>query len=285
MSAQHPGHEVIARYGWLRAHRYLLARRLSQIAVLALFLAGPCFGLWILKGNLSASLLFDSVPLTDPLAFLQILASRHWPTASAWIGATIVAACWLFVGGRVFCAWVCPMNIVTDLAAWLRRRLRLRTGRAPHAATRYWLLAALLLASAASGVQVWETVNPVSMLHRGLVFGLSGAAIAAFAIFGFDLLLAGRGWCSHVCPTGAMYRLLDRPGLLRIAAPGRRNCDDCMDCYAVCPEPAVIHPALKKLGQDHTLILDAACTRCGRCVDVCSKEVFRLGSRFNGSER
>lgn len=284
MNALRPSREAVAQHGWLRAHRWLLARRLVQGGVLALFLAGPWFGLWILKGNLSASLLLGSVPLTDPLAFLQMLASRQWPALQAWIGVALVAAGWLLLGGRLFCAWVCPMNVVTDLAAWLRRRLRLRNGRAPHAATRYWLLAALLLASAASGMQVWEAVNPVSMLHRGLIFGLSGAAIAALAVFAFDLLVAGRGWCSHVCPTGAMYRLLDQPGLIRVAAPGRRNCNDCMDCYAVCPEPTVIHPALKGLGQDHTLILDAACTRCGRCVDVCSKEVFRLGSRFNGSE-
>ena len=46
----------------------------------------------------------------------------------------------------------------------------------------------------------------------------------------------------------------------------------------------VIRPALKGVGQDHPLILDADCTACGRCVDVCGKDVFRITTRFNRSE-
>ena len=78
--------------------------------------------------------------------------------------------------------------------------------------------------------------------------------------------------------------LLGRFALLRVAAPQRRACDDCMDCFKVCPEPQVIRPALKAVGQDHALILSSDCTACGRCVDVCSKDVFRLTTRFNRSE-
>ncbi len=42
-----------------------------------MFLSGPWFGVWILHGNYSSSLLFDTVPLTDPLMTLQSLASGH----------------------------------------------------------------------------------------------------------------------------------------------------------------------------------------------------------------
>jgi len=35
---------------------------------------------------------------------------------------------------------------------------------------------------------------------------------------------------------------------VRVAAPNRKACDDCMDCFAVCPEPQVIRPALKQVG-------------------------------------
>jgi ferredoxin-type protein NapH len=57
-----------------------------------------------------------------------------------------------------------------------------------------------------------------------------------------------------------------------------------MDCFEVCPEPQVIRPALK--GEDKGLgpvILSADCTNCGRCIDVCSKDVFTFGLRFNNS--
>lgn len=285
MSARHPAAEAIATRGWLRAHRWLLLRRASQLAILAAFLSGPLFGFWISKGNLASSLTLDLLPLTDPFAFLQMLASGHRPAAAAVTGVLIVTAFYLLAGGRLFCAWVCPMNAVTDAAAWLRRRLGLKGGRSPHPATRYWLLGAVLIASALTGLQVWEWVNPVSMLQRGLIFGAGSAWLIVGGLFVYDFAMAGRGWCSHLCPVGACYALLDRPGLLRISAHARRDCDDCMDCFTVCPEPQVIRPALKAVGQRHPLILASACTRCGRCIDVCSKDVFRLGSRFNRSEK
>ena len=39
------GADAIAARGWLRAHKWLLLRRASQITVMALFLLGPLAGL------------------------------------------------------------------------------------------------------------------------------------------------------------------------------------------------------------------------------------------------
>jgi ferredoxin-type protein NapH len=202
-----------ARRSWLSRNRWLLLRRVSQLAILALFLTGPWFGVWVLKGNLSASLIFDTVPLTDPLLALQSMAAGHWPYTTALTGAAIVLVFYLLVGGRVFCSWVCPVNVVTDAAAWLRRKLGIKTGRAPDASTRFWLLGSVLLATAATGVLVWEWVNPVSLLHRALIFGLWGSLWAIAGIFAYDLLIASRGWCGHLCPVGAFYGLLGRTAL------------------------------------------------------------------------
>ena len=122
------------------------------------------------------------------------------------------------------------------------------------------------------------------MLHRALIFGFGLAWGIVGGIFLYDLLIAPRGWCGHLCPQGAFYGLLGRVTLVRVSADRRSACNDCMDCFAVCPEPQVIRPALKGVGQDHPLILDGDCTSCGRCVDVCGKDVFRITTRFNRSE-
>ena len=47
--------EAIEAKGWWGAHRWLLLRRATQLTVLALFLVGPWFGWWLVKGNLSYS--------------------------------------------------------------------------------------------------------------------------------------------------------------------------------------------------------------------------------------
>jgi len=31
------------------------------------------------------------------------------------------------------------------------------------------------------------------------------------------------------------------------------------------------------------VILDVACTNCGRCIDICSKDVFGFGMRFGNT--
>jgi len=274
--------EARAAKGWLGAHRWLLLRRLSQLGILAVFLLGPLAGLWLVKGNLSYSLTLETLPLADPLLVLQVLLSGHRPEGLALIGAAIVLAFYLLVGGRVFCSWVCPMNLVTDLAGWLRERLGLKGSAHISRRARYWILALTLLLPLAGAGLAWELVNPVSLLHRGLIFGLGTAWAVVLGIFLLDLLVMSRGWCGHLCPMGAFYGLLGRGSLLRVSARRRSNCNDCMDCFAVCPEPQVIRPALKGEGAGvGPVILASACTNCGRCIDVCAKDVFVFGNRFN----
>lgn len=260
---------------------YLVLRRISQLAILGLLLLGPLAGVWIVKGNLNFSYTLDFLPLTDPYVLSQSLLAGHVPASRALIGAAILLACYALVGGRVYCAWVCPMNIVTDAAAWLRGRLGVRSGVLISRSVRSWILGMTLVLAAATGTIAWELVNPVSMLHRGLIFGLGAAWAVVLAVFLFDAFVAKRGWCGHLCPVGAFYGLLGHVALLRVAAPRRAECNDCMDCYAACPEPQVITPALKgeKTGAS-PVILAGACTNCGRCIDVCSKNVFELGTRF-----
>lgn len=279
-----PGRAAVAAKGWWRAHRYLILRRLSQLGVLALFLVGPLAGVWIVKGNLSASLTLDALPLADPFVLAQVMASGHWPEKAALVGAAIVTAFYALVGGRAFCGWVCPVNAITDAAAWVRRRLGITGGRAPKPGLRYWLLGAVLAAAAATGVAVWEWVNPVSTTQRALIFGVTAGGTAwaiAAGVFLFDLFVAPRGWCGHVCPAGATYALIGAKSLLRVSAQRSSRCNDCADCYAVCPEPQVIPAALKGKDGAAPVIFDAACTNCGRCIDVCSTDVFRFTHRFD----
>jgi ferredoxin-type protein NapH len=276
-----PGREAVRTKGWWLAHRFLLLRRLSQLAILALFLLGPLAGVWIVKGNLSSSVMLGVLPLTDPFVLAQSLAARHVPEMAALTGVAIVVVFYALVGGRVFCSWVCPVNAVTDAASWLRRRLRITTGRAPRGTLRYWLLGAVLVASALAGQTAWESVNPVSMTQRALIFGGTVAWAATVAVFLFDLLVAPRGWCGHLCPVGAAYALIGSHSALRVSAAHASRCNDCADCYAVCPEPQVIVIPLKGKDGASPVITDRECTNCGRCIDVCGPDVFRFTHRLD----
>ncbi|HYG88427.1 MAG TPA: quinol dehydrogenase ferredoxin subunit NapH [Azospirillum sp.] len=281
MSARRlPGPVAIRAKGWFAAHRWLLARRAAQLGFLALFLSGPLFGVWIAKGTLATSLTLGVLPLSDPFTVLQSLIAGHLPETAALVGAAIVLVAYALLRGRLFCSWVCPINVVTDGAAALRRRFGWREGVRLDRRLRLVALAGTLLASAAGGVIAWELVNPVTMLHRGLVFGSVVAWTAVAAVFLFDLGVAPRGWCGHLCPVGAFYGLIGRWSQVVVRASQRSSCDHCMDCYQVCPEPHVITPALHDARSD--VILSPDCTACGRCIDVCPQSVFVLGVRRHG---
>jgi ferredoxin-type protein NapH len=323
-----PGAEARAKKGWLLASRWLILRRLSQVAVLALFLIGPLAewwitrasqtavigertqaaqvdrsttakaakdsasshravstaaeDWWIVKGNMASSLTLGVLPLTDPYVLAQQVAAGHWPLTTALVGAGIVLAFYLLVGGRVYCSWVCPINIVTDAAEWLRNRLGIKGGARFSRDTRYWLLGATLVVAAVTGTLAWELVNPVTMVFRGLVFGMGFAWGVVAMIFLLDLLVSRRAWCGHLCPMGAFYSLLGAVSPVRVSAVNRAKCDDCMDCFAVCPEQQVIKPALKGASKGlGPVILSGNCTNCGRCIDVCARDVFEFDVRFN----
>ena len=113
--------------GKLRVWRYLLLRRVVQLGVLLLFLGTvrrdwTLAGQPVLTGNLSGSELLGTIPLADPFAVLQIMLTWQLPHTEVLLGAAIILTLYALPGGRSWCAWVCPVNMVTDLAAWLRRK-------------------------------------------------------------------------------------------------------------------------------------------------------------------
>ena len=251
--------------------RYLFLRRFTQLGILLLFF-GTAHWAWqypkktpLLSGNLSASEFIGLIPMTDPLAALQIFLTGHVLTQETLIGVAVVFAFYLLAGGRVFCAWVCPVNMVTDLAGWLRNRLEISAIIHLPRTVRYFVLAAALVLSAVTGVAAFEWVSPVGMMHREIIFGMGFGFLALLAIFLFDLLILKNGWCGHLCPLGAFWSLVGKIGLLKVRFD-KRSCTHCGECAKVCPEPQVLN--LKKL-DERGLVFSGECSNCGRCTALC----------------
>ncbi len=265
------GKEAKQRLGWWRANRFLMTRRCVQLLVIASFVSGPWLGIWIFTGNLSSSELFGIVPFTDPLLLTQTMATGHMPVLAAVIGAVIVVVVYALLSPRSFCGWVCPMNMVTDLAAWLRRKSGYNLSLKCDKSLRYFLLAGVVIGSAVSGAILWGTLDPVSSLHRGIVFGFGAGWILVAWVFVIDLLLIEHGWCGHLCPLGAMHGLISHKSPIRVHVLDKSACTQCMDCIHVCPEPQVLRGPIIETASSVT---SHDCMSCGRCVDVCAERVL-----------
>jgi ferredoxin-type protein NapH len=251
-----------------------------QFGVLLLFFGTAHWG-WsvagrpLLTGNLSASELLGALPMADPFAVVQQLLTRHVLGTEVLLGAAVVSGFYLLVGGRVFCSWICPVNVVTDLAAWLRGRLGIGDVVNLSRANRYAVLALALIVSGVTGVAAFEFVSPISMLHREIIFGMGLGFIGVLGIFVFDVVAVRHGWCGHLCPLGGFYALLGRAAQVRVRFD-KSTCTKCGECARVCPEPQVLN---LKEAWEHGMVTSGECSNCLRCIPVCPENSLSLGFR------
>ena len=201
-------------------------------------------------GNYSSAYVLEGFYLSDPHAVLQTLAAGFVVATDALVGAVIIFLFYALIGGRSFCSWVCPLNIVTD--------------------TRYWVLGLGLVLSAITGVAAFEMVSPISFLHRGIIFGFGMGWAVVLLVFLLDLFVLKNGWCGHICPLGAFYSATTRFALIKVKFDNGK-CTKCWKCKVVCPEVHV----LKIVGEKDGFIISGECTNCGRCIEVCNDDALK----------
>ncbi len=280
---------------------------MTALAFIVLLVLGARDGFPWIKGSITATTLFSVVPLTDPLAALEVVLASGRLESTMLIGAGILVAVALLLG-PVFCGWLCPLGLLLDLNDGIRRRLVKVLDRLGipmprfdvRRDSRYLVLGLALGFSLIAGLPAFQTISPINLMSWSLVF-FSGSALTADASIwerclmlcrnaasagGFLLLLPGlivlveyvapRIWCRALCPLGALYSLIGRFAPFRvrvnIVEAGRSLCGR---CTAHCPMGIDVmkeYTEPRKRSVDHP-----DCSRCGECVDVCHRKVLRLG--------
>jgi ferredoxin-type protein NapH len=263
----------------MKKYKYLTLRRITQLSILFLFFAGNAYGWIVLRGNLSSAKVLDTIPLSDPFAVLQSFSAGAVVASDAIIGALIILLIYAVLGGRIFCGWVCPVNMVTDLANKIRTLFHLDNEWKSWNITReirYWVIALSLLLSAILGVTAFEWISPIGALHRGIIYGFGLGWAFVLIVFLFDLFAVKNGFCGHLCPLGGFYSLVGRYGFLRVGYD-MGKCTSCMKCIEICPEKQVLYMVNDKSGP----ILSGACINCGRCVEVCDDDALNFSSIYS----
>ena len=275
-------------FSWLCTRKYSVIRKCVQVGILATFFA-TAHG-WkildrpVLSGDLSNSTALGAIPFSDPLALLERLFAQHTPTMTTLMGALIALCLYGILGSRTFCGWVCPMNLVTECADFLRRRLQLQPDAIKLSRNiRYGILIGVLSASALLQIAAFESISPQALLWRDVIYGSGLSALAVvLAIFAIELGLAKNAWCGHLCPLGAFWASfgkVQKHPAIRIHFDAK-TCTHCGDCLRVCPEQQIIK--FKDL-EKNPYIPTGECLNCGRCIEICPEKSlqFTLGQSSN----
>jgi len=207
-----------------------------------------------------------SFRISDPLAVLSA------PEALALTAIIPIVATMLL--GRIFCSWICPMGLLSEMVASVRRGLdRLGIGFFIWPVTnllKYAVLAIGLLFALAFSVSFFFQIYPPRILSDILRDSLlSRPAIGGIVFIGVillvELLFVKRIWCRCLCPGGAVYSILGRTRFLRIRRDDGK-CTDCGDCDKVCPHE--LQPA-------STALKTGECDNCGLCKKACEPKALR----------
>jgi ferredoxin-type protein NapH len=251
-------------------HKWRNRRWTVLIAVNLLFVVSFWLDIQILEGALTGSR-FVGFHLIDLNAALQVMLAHKHLIVNLLIGVATVFALWAMLGGRSFCSWVCPYHLISELAEKLHLRLvaqKCATELSFHRAVRsvFWVVFALL--AFFTGYTVFETISPVGILSRALIYGPSLALVWVLLLLLFEIFCSRRAWCRYVCPIGLTYGVVGAISPLQIVF----HLDKCLhegDCRKVCLVPHVLDMTIKGHAEKATLALGPDCTRCGLCVDHC----------------
>ena len=265
---------------------YARLRRPAQLAVILVFIALPwanAQGWTRIYGSLFAIKVYG-LPFADPLSALQVLLVDGFFSVQLWSGAAFVMllACAL---GRVFCGWLCPYGLLSELVHAARRRLPPREREAAAARSALWLRIAVcvsgLVAACCCAFPVLQRFSMPGELSLAPLRAVEGwevcmaALLPPSAVLLAECISGRRLWCRYACPQSVCLALAAQsfPGAFGVKwVPGRCSCpQDDRPCGQVC---SLGLTPRQKGGPPR-----GECAQCAQCVSVCAKRgaALRIG--------
>ena len=228
-----------------------------------------------------------------------------WPQDVLYLALLLIISAYaLFlvtaIGGRLFCGYVCPQTVYTEILLWIEAKIegerpaRMKLDKGPRNARWFRLKAlkhALWLAVALwTGFTFVGYFTPIRELSMSaLTFGF-GPWEWFWILFYAAFLYMQAGFlreqvCKYMCPYARFQGVMFDPDTLVISydpergepralrkkgvdykATGLGDCVDCGQCVQVCPTGIDIRDGLQM-----------ECIACAACIDVCDQVMDKVG--------
>jgi len=254
-------------------------RRAFQIFVAVAFIIIPILNrsrYSMVYGNFLSFHIFG-IPIADPLAVLQLTIKNVYFTLDNFIG-TLLPLLLALTLGTVFCSWICPYGLFSELSQKLRKKVIPGKYKGLPLSARGFTFKLCIFLVGFAGFFVFSTTPVLNQLSTAAwyarffqyYFGQDVISLCYLFLFGllFIELIAGkRIWCRYICPQSILITLTKvlNPKRLRvvfakekcICKPGFERCD--MAC-TLSLQPKTILDSL-----------ETECSNCGDCVLACRK--------------
>ncbi len=216
------------------------------------------------------------IPLADPLAIVQLTIRNLYLTMDNLVGALLPLSLAVILGA-VFCSWICPFGLLSELIHGLANRKRAdRSALAPVGRSGFSSKLSVF-ALGFIGFFFFSTTPILNQLSMPAwytrffqyLFGqdiISLSILFLVALLFLEFMVKKRFWCRYVCPQSVLLQLVKNchPNRLRllfneekcICRPGYERCE--MVCSL----------GLKPKTMEKRLEFE--CSNCGDCIGACA---------------
>lgn len=271
--------------------RYRRLKWLVMLATLSVYYLAPLIR-WDRGPNAPGQAILIDLPARRAYwFFIEIWPQEVYYLTAILIFAAIGLFCITSLLGRVWCGYLCPQTVWTDLFVtveqWVQgdRAARLRLDKSPLSFEKIWKKALthflwVLIALSTAGAFVFYFNDAPQLWADILALQVSPAVLGFVAALTFSTyLMAGfarEQVCTYMCPYARFQSaMFDKDTLIigydetrgeprgkhkaGTSWEGHGHCIDCTACVQVCP-----------MGIDIRNGLQMECIACGLCVDACN---------------
>ncbi len=254
-------------------------RRTVQIFIALAFIIIPMLNrsrYSYMYGNFLSFHMFG-IPFNDPLAILQLSVKNLYLTLNNIIGTFLPLMIAYFLG-TVFCSWLCPFGLFSELTQKIRKILlpnRQNFLAISHKGFRFKMIVFLL---GFGGFFIFSTTPVLNQLSLPAwyarffqyYFGqdfVSLCFLFLLAILSIEFIAGKRLWCRYICPQSILIILTKILNQNRLKVAFVKDNCICKPGYDKCGAACSLNLQPKLL--DNRIELE--CSNCGDCIVACNK--------------